>query len=146
MTKTLNVGMIGYGFMAKAHSNAYRKVGYFFPELEHRPVLQGGRRPATPQGPAFADDWGYESVETDWRSLIARDDIDAIDICTPNNLHKEIALAAAGAGKMGAVREAARDGRGRRRGDGRRGRARRRAEHGLVQLSPRAGDHARAGS
>ena len=49
---------------------------------------------------AFADQWGYESIETDWRKLIARDDIDAIDICTPNNSHKEIAIAAAEAGKM----------------------------------------------
>src|SRR6185295_14158577 len=48
----------------------------------------------------FAARWGYESVETDWRKLIERKDIDAIDICTPNNLHKEIAIAAAKAGKM----------------------------------------------
>ena len=49
---------------------------------------------------AFADQWQYESIETDWRALIARDDIDAIDICTPNNSHAEIAIAAAEAGKM----------------------------------------------
>jgi predicted dehydrogenase len=49
---------------------------------------------------AFADKWGYESIETDWRKLIARPDIDAVDICTPNNLHRDIALAAAAAGKM----------------------------------------------
>ena len=49
---------------------------------------------------AFADKWGYESVETDWKKLLARKDIDAVDICTPNNLHKEIAIAAAQAGKM----------------------------------------------
>ncbi len=49
---------------------------------------------------AFADQWGYESIETDWRKLIARNDIDAVDICVPNNLHKEIAIAAAQAGKM----------------------------------------------
>ena len=49
---------------------------------------------------AFADKWGYESIETDWRKLLARKDIDAVDICTPNNLHKEIAIAAAEAGKM----------------------------------------------
>ena len=144
MTKPLNIGMIGYGFMAKAHSNAYRKVGYFFPELEHRPVLRAVAARDAAKVSAFADVWGYESVETDWRRLIARDDIDAIDICTPNNLHKEIAIAAAAGGQVGAVREAARHGPGRRRGDGRGGRARRRAEHGLVQLSPRAGDSARA--
>ncbi len=48
----------------------------------------------------FADKWGYESIETDWRKLLERKDIDAVDICTPNNLHKEIAIAAAKAGKM----------------------------------------------
>src|SRR5262249_59882196 len=49
---------------------------------------------------AFADQWGYESTETDWRKLVERKDIDAIDICTPNNTHAEIALAAAANGKM----------------------------------------------
>ncbi|MCU0709808.1 MAG: Gfo/Idh/MocA family oxidoreductase [Pirellula sp.] len=49
---------------------------------------------------AFADNWGYESVETDWRKLLKRSDIDAVDICTPNNIHKEIAIEAAKAGKM----------------------------------------------
>ena len=97
--KDLNVGVIGYGFMGRAHSNAYRKVSNFF-QREHRPVLKAacGRDRAKVQ--EFADTWGYESVETDWRKLIERKDIDAIDICTPNNTHKEIALAAAAAGKM----------------------------------------------
>src|ERR687891_1567148 len=99
MTRPLNIGTIGYGFMAKAHSNAYRKVGYFFPELEHRPVLRAVAARDAAKVSAFADVWGYESVETDWQRLIARDDIDAIDICVPNNLHKEITIAAAGAGK-----------------------------------------------
>jgi predicted dehydrogenase len=49
---------------------------------------------------AFAEQWGYESFETDWKALIARDDIDAVDICTPNHMHAEIAIAAAAAGKM----------------------------------------------
>src|SRR5918994_5881943 len=99
MTKALNVGMIGYGFMAKAHSNAYRKVANFFPELEHRPVLRAVAARTADKVGAFADVWGYEGVETDWRRLIARDDIDLVDICVPNRLHKEIALAAAAAGK-----------------------------------------------
>jgi predicted dehydrogenase len=100
MGKPLRVGMIGYGFMGKAHSNAYAKVAHFFPELVHRPVLQAvcGRDGAKARG--FADIWGYAHVETDWRKLVERDDIDAVDICVPNNLHKEIALAAARAGKM----------------------------------------------
>jgi predicted dehydrogenase len=99
MTRPLRIGMIGYGFMAKAHSNAYRKVGHFFPELEHRPVLRAVAARDAAKVSAFADVWGYESVETDWQRLIARDDIDTIDICVPNNLHKEIAIAAAKARK-----------------------------------------------
>lgn len=97
--KTLNIGMIGYGFMGKAHSNAYCKVNHFF-DLEYRPVLKAVCARNEERVKAFADQWGYESVETDWRVLVERDDIDAIDICTPNNLHKDIAIAAAAAGKM----------------------------------------------
>jgi predicted dehydrogenase len=99
MPKPLNIGMIGYGFMGRAHSNAYSKVNHFFP-LEYRPVLKAVCARDAAKAQAFADTWGYESIETDWRKLIARKDIDAIDICVPNNLHKEIALAAAAAGKM----------------------------------------------
>lgn len=99
MTKPLNIGMIGYGFMGRAHSNAYRKVGNFF-KLTRQPVLKAACARDAEQIKAFADNWGYESVETDWRKLIDRKDIDAIDICTPNNLHAEIAIAAAAAGKM----------------------------------------------
>jgi predicted dehydrogenase len=99
MAKPLNVGMIGYGFMGRAHSNAYRKVNNFF-DLEYRPVLKAACARSADKAKAFADKWGYESVETDWRKLIDRKDIDLIDICTPNNTHAEIALAAAQAGKM----------------------------------------------
>jgi len=99
MAKPLNIGMIGYGFMGRAHSNAYRTVSNFF-ELEYRPVLKAACARSEEKARAFADTWGYESVETDWRKLVERDDIDAVDICTPNNLHKEIAIAAAEAGKM----------------------------------------------
>jgi predicted dehydrogenase len=99
MTKPLNVGMIGYGFMGKAHSNAYTQVNHFF-DLPYRPVLKALCARSGDKAKAFADRWGYESVETDWRRLLDRKDIDLIDICTPNNTHAEIALAAAGAGKM----------------------------------------------
>lgn len=97
--KPLNIGMIGYGFMGKAHTNAYATVGNFF-KLEHEPVLKALCARNAEKAQEFADNWGYESVETDWRALIARDDIDAVDICVPNNLHKEISIAAAEAGKM----------------------------------------------
>ncbi|HKP94566.1 MAG TPA: Gfo/Idh/MocA family oxidoreductase [Fibrobacteria bacterium] len=97
--KKLNVGMVGYGFMGRTHSNAFRKVGNFF-NNEHVPVLKAiaGRNEANVK--AFAEQWGYESIETDWRKLIDRKDIDVIDICTPNDSHMEIAIAAAQAGKM----------------------------------------------
>jgi predicted dehydrogenase len=99
MTRPLNIGMIGYGFMGKAHSNAYSRVGQFFPELEHRPVLKAICARSSDQAKTFAETWGYESTETDWRALIARDDIQAVDICVPNHLHRDIAIAAAEAGK-----------------------------------------------
>ena len=99
MAKPLNIGMIGYGFMGRAHSNGYRRVSNFF-NLEHTPVLKAVCARDKDKAKSFADMWGYESIETDWRKLLERKDIDAIDICTPNNLHKEIAIAAAQAGKM----------------------------------------------
>ncbi len=99
MAKPLNIGMIGYGFMGRAHSNAYNKVSNFF-DLEYEPVLKAACARNQENIQAFADNWGYESIETDWRALIARDDIDAVDICVPNNLHKEMAIACAEAGKM----------------------------------------------
>src|SRR5271168_5214240 len=99
MPKPLNIGLIGYGFMGRAHSNAYLRVNNFF-KLAHRPVLKAICARNEDAAQIFADKWGYESVETDWRKLVARKDIDCIDICTPNNTHCEIALAAAAAGKM----------------------------------------------
>src|SRR5436309_7561023 len=91
--------MIGYGFMGRAHSIGYNRVNNFF-DLEYRPVLKAVAARDQAKAKQFADKWGYESVETDWRKMIERKDIDAVDICTPNNLHKEIALACAAAGKM----------------------------------------------
>jgi predicted dehydrogenase len=98
--KELRIGLIGTGFMGRTHSNGYKRVGDFFPELEYRPVLKAACARSESKVKAFAEQWGYESTETDWRALIARDDIDAVDICTPNDTHAEIAKAAAEAGKM----------------------------------------------
>lgn len=97
--KPLRIGIIGYGFMGRAHSNAYRKVGHFF-DLKYEPVLQAACGRDEEKVRAFAANWGYASVETDWRKLVAREDIDVVDIAVPNNLHAEIAIAAAKAGKM----------------------------------------------
>lgn len=94
-----NVAVVGYGFMGKAHSNAYARVNQFFPELEHKPVLKVLCARDAEKAKTFANTWGYESVETDWRKLVERDDIDAIDICSPNDTHEEIAIAAAENGK-----------------------------------------------
>ncbi len=99
MLKPLNIGLIGYGFMGRTHSNAYRRVNNFF-DLQHRPVLKAVCGRSAEQLKPFADQWGYESTETDWRKLVERKDIDAVDICTPNNTHAEIAIAAAQNGKM----------------------------------------------
>jgi predicted dehydrogenase len=97
--KIMNVGMIGYKFMGKAHSNAYRQVGRFFPELEIVPRMKAlcGRNEAGVR--KAAETFGWDEYETDWRALIARPDIDIIDIGAPGNMHAEIAIAAAQAGK-----------------------------------------------
>ncbi|MFB3903669.1 MAG: Gfo/Idh/MocA family protein [Acidobacteriota bacterium] len=99
MAKKLNIGLIGCGFMGRAHSNAWRKVWNFF-DVPFTPVLKAVCARREPEVRAFVDQWGYESMETDWRRLVERADVDAVDICVPNDLHSEIAKAAAAAGKM----------------------------------------------
>lgn len=99
MSQQLRIGLIGYGFMGRTHANAYRQAPKFF-DLEIEPVLQACCARNEERIKAFAENWGFASYETDWKALIARDDIDAIDICTPNNLHHEMAIAAAKAGKI----------------------------------------------
>ncbi len=96
--KKLNVGLIGYGFMGRTHSNAYCKVNNFF-DLAYEPVRKVICGLEEKEAKAFAEQWGYESHTTDWKSVIADDDIDLVDICVPNNVHAEIAIAAAKAGK-----------------------------------------------
>src|SRR5690348_1027684 len=98
--KEVRIGLIGCGFMGRTHSNAYNRVPNFFPEQEYQPILKAVCSRSEDKVRAFAEQWGYESVETDWKKLVSRDDIDAVDICTPNDTHAEIAIAAAQAGKM----------------------------------------------
>ena len=99
MSKPLNIALIGYGFMGRAHSNAYRQVSQFF-DLQHKPVMKVACARNADKIKAFADNWGWQESETDWRRVVDRKDIDAIDIGSPNNTHLEITLAAAAAGKM----------------------------------------------
>ena len=98
-SKELRVGLVGCGFMGRAHSNAHRRVGNFF-NLEYQPVLKAICDFNEQKAKAHGAQWGFESVETDYQKMLARDDIDLVDICLPNNLHAEVAIAAAKAGKM----------------------------------------------
>ena len=95
----LNVGIVGYGFMGRTHANGFTKAPHFF-DLPYEIVLKAACGRDEAQLKAYQEQWGWESTETDWRELVKRDDIDLIDICTPNDSHAEIAIAAAKAGKM----------------------------------------------
>ena len=97
--KKLNIGMVGYGFMGRTHSNAFRQVNHFF-DVPFEPVLKTVCARNRDRAEAFRARWGYESVETDWRKLVESPEIDLVDIASPNDTHAEIAIAAAGAGKM----------------------------------------------
>jgi myo-inositol 2-dehydrogenase/D-chiro-inositol 1-dehydrogenase len=99
MKRKLNVGLVGYGFMGRTHSNAFLQAPRFF-DVPYEPVLKAVCARNADRVKAFAANWGYESIETDWRSLVARKDVDLIDIASPNDTHAEIAVAAARAGKM----------------------------------------------
>jgi predicted dehydrogenase len=96
--RKLNIAMIGSGFIAKVHSNAFRQVGHFFDipyEVSCKVIC--GRNPAKLE--KAASQWGWGGVETEWQKIVARKDIDAVDIAVPNALHSAIAIAAAEAGK-----------------------------------------------
>jgi myo-inositol 2-dehydrogenase/D-chiro-inositol 1-dehydrogenase len=97
--KELRIGIVGYGFMGRSHSNAFLQAPRFF-DLHYHPVLKAACARSADRAMGFAQNWGYESIETDWHALVERDDIDLIDIASPNNTHAEIAIAAARAGKM----------------------------------------------
>jgi predicted dehydrogenase len=94
----VNIALIGYKFMGKAHSNAYRQVRRFFQgKFEPRMKVICGRERAATE--AAAKQFGWEEVETDWRKAITRKDVDVVDICTPIDMHHPMAVAAAKAGK-----------------------------------------------
>lgn len=97
--KPLNIGMVGYGFMGRTHSNAFAQAPHFF-DMDYKPVLKTICARSADKAKAFAEQWGYESSVTDWRKLLDDKSIDLIDIASPNDTHMEIAIAAAQAGKM----------------------------------------------
>jgi predicted dehydrogenase len=99
MKKKLNIGLVGYGFMGRTHTNAFLQAPRYF-DLAFEPVLKAVSARNQPRLEAFAANWGYGSVEPDWRTLVERPDIDLVDIASPNDTHAEIAIAAARAGKM----------------------------------------------
>lgn len=96
--KEVRVALIGSGFMGKAHSNAWSQVGHFF-----NPAAKAVKAVMCDQVPklanSLAETWGWNEVETDWRKLLRRPDIDLVDICTPNDSHAKLAIAALQAGK-----------------------------------------------
>src|SRR3954471_11150567 len=98
MSKTMSVAMIGHGFMGAAHSQGWRVAPRFF-DLAVNPTMDVlvGRNPETTA--ESAAQWGWAETSTDWRDVIARDDIDIVDIVTPGDSHAEIAIAALEAGK-----------------------------------------------
>jgi predicted dehydrogenase len=98
MAKTLRVGMIGYGFMGRAHSNAWRQAPFFFPlkaKVELHTIC--GRTPGKVQ--AARAQLGWQFAATDWREVVESPLIEIVDIAAPNDFHAEIAVAAARAGK-----------------------------------------------
>lgn len=99
MRRQVRVGMVGYRFMGKAHSHAFRDLTLFFPDVPAEPVMQVlcGRDPEGVR--QAASQYGWAHWETDWRRLVARDDVDLVDVGAPSDVHKEIVLAAAAAGK-----------------------------------------------
>src|SRR6202046_4632344 len=85
--------------MGRTHSNAFLQAPRFF-DLPYKPILKAVCARSAERVRGFAENWGYQSIETDWRTLVERKDIDLIDIASPNDTHAEIAIAAADAGKM----------------------------------------------
>lgn len=94
----LNVAIIGQNFMGKAHSNAWLNTPRFF-DLPAEPVLKVACARNQESLRDFAENWGWQETASDWREVVARDDIDIVDICTPTDLHAEIAIEAAKHGK-----------------------------------------------
>ena len=98
LTENLRVAMIGHGFMGAAHSQGWRVAGRFF-DLPAEPMMQVIAGRSAESTAAAAEKWGWNETSTDWREVIARDDVDIVDIVTPGDTHAKIAIAALDAGK-----------------------------------------------
>lgn len=98
MAKKVNVGLVGYKFMGKAHSNAYSDVAMFF-DMDAEPVMKAICGRSEEGVKAAAEKFGWESYETSWEDLVKRDDIHLVDVTAPSNFHKEISLGAIENGK-----------------------------------------------
>jgi len=96
--KTVNVAMIGQGFMGRTHSNAWNQVGKFF-KVPLQPIMHTTFGQPEEKPEAFAENWGWENATTDWRRLVRSSQIDLVDIATPNFMHAPVAKAALAAGK-----------------------------------------------
>jgi predicted dehydrogenase len=99
MTTELGIGVIGFGWMGQAHSRAYRDIPVYFPETGLRPRLVAVADAVSARIDLARQNFGFEHGTLDWRELIARDDVDVVDITAPNGLHQELVEAAAAAGK-----------------------------------------------
>ena len=99
MTTTIGIGVIGFGWMGQAHSRAYRDIPVYFPETGIQPRLVAVADNVPERLDLARDNFGFAAGHLDWRELIARDDIDVVDVTAPNALHREIVEAAAAAGK-----------------------------------------------
>jgi myo-inositol 2-dehydrogenase/D-chiro-inositol 1-dehydrogenase len=139
--KDLNIGLIGYGFMGRTHSNAFLHAPKFF-DVPYRPVLKAVCARNPDRAKSFAANWGYQSVEADWRDIVARKDIDLIDIASPNDTHRRSRSPRPRPARWSCARNLSAH-RVRSEGHGRSRRERRRAEQRLVQLPPCPGGHAR---
>ena len=98
MTNRLNVTLLGSKFMGRAHSNAWAQVGHFF-DIEPKPVLHTVVARNAAELSAFATKWDWANYTTDWQDAVTADDTDLVDIATPNNAHRDAAIAALEAGK-----------------------------------------------
>jgi predicted dehydrogenase len=99
VSRSIGIGVVGFGWMGQAHSRSYRSIPPYFPEAEVTPRLVAIADAVPERIDLAIEKFGFESGTTDWHGLLERDDIDVIDITAPNALHRELAEAAATAGK-----------------------------------------------